>query len=63
TRLTAWLKSRDCRNSASVAQAAVEAAAAQHTSLPTQSVGCALVAKLAAAISAVNDDRCGTRRG
>jgi transposase len=56
TRLTAWLKNRGCRNSASVAQAALEAAATQHTSLPTQSVGSALVAKLAAEITAIDAD-------
>lgn len=56
TRLTVWRKSRGCRNSASVAQAALEAAAAQHTSLPTQSVGSALVAKLAAEITAIDAD-------
>jgi transposase len=62
TRLTAWLKSRGCRNSASVAQAAVDAAAAQHTSLPTQSMGSALVAKLAAEITAIDEDLAGLDR-
>ncbi|MFI7743752.1 IS110 family transposase [Kocuria rhizosphaericola] len=56
TRLTAWLKSRGCRNSASVAQTAVDAANTQHTSLATQSVGSALVAKLAAEITAIDAD-------
>ncbi len=39
-----------------MAQAAVAAAATQHTSLPTQSVGSALVAKLAAEITAIDAD-------
>ncbi|STX04983.1 IS110 family transposase [Kocuria rosea] len=56
SRLTAWLKSRGCRNSDTVAQAAVEAAAAQHTTIPTQSVGSALVAKLAAEITAIDQE-------
>lgn len=56
TRLTAWLKSRDCRNSAKVAQAAVDAAHAQHTALETEVVGSVLVAKLAARITAIDED-------
>ena len=56
TRLTAWLKSRGCRNSASVAQAAVAAATTQHTTVPTQSVGSALVAKLAAEITTIDEE-------
>jgi hypothetical protein len=39
TRLTAWLKARGCRNSAGVALKAIEAAKAQDTVLPCQSVG------------------------
>lgn len=56
TRLTAWLKNRGCRNSASVARAAVEAANAQHTTVAAQSVGSALVAKLAAEITEIDQD-------
>jgi transposase len=56
TRLTAWLKTRGCRNSASVARAAVEAAHAQHTTMPTEAVGSALVAKLAAEITVIDQD-------
>jgi transposase len=56
SRLTAWLKTRGCRNSASVARAAVEAANAQFTTMPAQSVGSALVAKLAAEITAIDQD-------
>ena len=41
TRLTAWLKKRRCRNSAAVAQKAVDAAGAPHTALATQAMGSA----------------------
>ena len=50
TQLAAWLKARGCRNSAGVAKAAVDAARTQTTTLPAQSVGSALVTKLAATI-------------
>lgn len=56
TRLSAWLKNRGCRNSASVARAAVEAANAQHATVAAQSVGSALVAKLAAQIIEIDQD-------
>lgn len=56
TRLAAWLKARGCRNSIGVAQAAVDAAHAQATELPTQTVGSTLVAKLAAQIAAIDED-------
>jgi transposase len=53
-RLAAWLKARGCRNSATVARSAVDAAHTQHTTLPTQTVGAALVARLAAEITAID---------
>ncbi|VAZ69730.1 hypothetical protein LAUMK40_05893 [Mycobacterium kansasii] len=53
-RLTAWLKARGCRNSATVAQTAVDAAHAQRSTLPTQTIGALLVARLAAEISAID---------
>ena len=56
TRLTAWLKARGCRNSAGVALKAIEAAKAQDTVLPCQSVASILVAKLAETIRAIDDD-------
>ncbi|MEX5307631.1 IS110 family transposase [Kocuria sp. CPCC 205258] len=62
TRLTAWLKDRGCRNSASVAQAAIDAANTQHTTIPTQAVGSALVATLAAAITAIDQELVGLDR-
>lgn len=55
-RLTAWLKSQGCRNSAAVAEAAVAAAHAQHTALATEAIGATLVAKLAAQITAIDTD-------
>ena len=59
-RLAAWLKARGCRNSAAVAKAAVNAAHAQATTLPAQTVGFALVTKLAAKIAAIDADLGGT---
>lgn len=56
SRLAAWLKARGARNSANVAQRAVEAAHAQTTALPSQDVGAVLVAKLAATITAIDED-------
>lgn len=55
-RLAAWLKARGCRNSQTVAQTAVDAAQAQRTTLPTQTVGALLVARLAAEITAIDDE-------
>ncbi len=56
TRLATWLKSRGCRNSARVAQIAVDAARTQTTTLPAQAIGAALVAKLATRITAIDED-------
>ncbi len=58
-RLSAWLKTRGCRNSAGVAQTALEAAHAQHIILPTQTVGAQLVARLAAQITAIDAELAG----
>jgi transposase len=46
TRLAGWLKKRGCRNSAKMAEKALQAANSQHTILPTQTTGSALVARL-----------------
>lgn len=54
TRLTAWLKKRGCRNSATVAQKAVDAAREQVTMLPTEIVAATLVSRLAAVITAID---------
>jgi transposase len=53
-RLAAWLKARGCRNSATVAQRAVDAAHAQHITLATQRTGALLVVRLAAEITAID---------
>jgi transposase len=50
SRLQTWLKHRGARNSAGVAQKAIDAANAQHSTLPTQQFGSVMVAKLAAQI-------------
>ena len=55
-RLTVWLKKRGCRNSAAVAQKAVDAANSQRTVLATQVLGSALVTKLAAEITAIDHE-------
>lgn len=56
TRLAAWLRARGCRNSAAMAEKAVAAANAQHTTLATQNVGATLVAQLAAKITALDSE-------
>ena len=56
TRLTAWLKARGCRNSAKVAQIAVDAARTQTAALPAQTIGASLVAKLAAQITTIDEN-------
>ena len=54
TRLAAWLKARGCRNSATVAQKAIDAAREQETTLPTEIVAATLVSRLAAVITAID---------
>ena len=54
SRLTTWLKSRGCRNSASVAQRALVAAHAQVSTLATERVGAQLVARLAEVITSLD---------
>src|ERR1700678_179241 len=56
TRLAAWLKARGARNSTTVAQVAVDAAQAQRSTLPTQTIGAKLVARLAAEITAIDEE-------
>ncbi|MCU1531624.1 MAG: transposase [Arthrobacter sp.] len=56
TRLAGWLRKRGCRNSAKMAEKALEAANAQHTVLPAQSTGSALVVRLAGQISATDSE-------
>ena len=54
SRLTGWLRKRGCRNSAKMAEKAVDAANAQDTILPAQSMGSALVVRLAEQVSAID---------
>ncbi|MHA7142956.1 IS110 family RNA-guided transposase [Arthrobacter sp. Sr33] len=56
TRPAAWLRKRGCRNSAKMAQKALIAANSQHTVLPTQRTGSALVNRLAEQISAIDTE-------
>ena len=56
TRLAAWLKARGCRNSATVAQKAIDAAREQETTLRTEIVAATLVSRLAAVITAIDAD-------
>lgn len=53
-RLTGWLRKRGCRNSAKMAEKALIAANSQHTVLPTQTTGSALVVRLAGQISTLD---------
>jgi transposase len=55
-RLAAWLRARGCRNSTAMADKALVAAHAQHTTLRTQATGARLVADLAAKITALDGD-------
>lgn len=55
-RLAAWLKARGARNSSTVAHLAIDAAHAQRSTLPTQTVGARLVARLAAEITAIDEE-------
>ena len=50
SRLTSWLAARKVRSAEQVATAAVEAANAQHTTVPGQDVAASIVAELAAAL-------------
>jgi transposase len=59
SRLAGWLKTRGARNSAGVAQTAVDAAKANTSVLPSEAAGSLLVAKLAATITAIDADLAG----
>lgn len=54
-RLTAWLANRSVRGADTVAATAVQAAEAQHTTLPGEDVAAQIVADLAAQILALDD--------
>ena len=50
SRLTSWLRARKVRSAEQIATAAVEAANAQHTTVPGQEVAASIVAEIAAAL-------------
>ncbi|MFJ6629985.1 IS110 family transposase [Streptomyces sp. NPDC091376] len=54
-RLTAWLAGRHVRNAETVATTALQAAGAQHTTLPGQDVAAGIVAAIATQILALDD--------
>ena len=56
SRLEAWLRHRKVRNAAAVAATAIEAANAQHTTLPGQRLAAAMVARLAKGVMALNEE-------
>jgi transposase len=53
-RLTAWLQKRKARNASAVAATAIEAANAQHTTVPGQNLAAAMVARLAKEVMALD---------
>jgi transposase len=55
-RLAQWLRHRKARNADTVAHLAVEAAAAQHTTLPGQQLAAAMVERLAKGVIALNTE-------
>jgi transposase len=55
-RLEAWLRKRKAYNASAVAAAAVEAAAAQHTTVPGQQLAAAMVARLAKEVMALDTE-------
>ncbi|MFD9339984.1 IS110 family transposase [Streptomyces sp. NPDC060028] len=55
-RLATWLKNRKVRNSELVAATAVEAAEAQHTTVPGERMAAAVVAKLAREVMALDEE-------
>jgi transposase len=55
-RLEAWLRKRKARNAAAVAATAIEAAHAQHTTVPGQRIAAAMVARLAKEVMALDTE-------
>jgi transposase len=55
-RLASWLKNRKVRNSGPVAAIAIEAAEAQHTSVPGENLAALIVAKLAKEVLALDEE-------
>ncbi|WP_410575779.1 IS110 family transposase [Amycolatopsis sp. cmx-4-61] len=55
-RIEAWLVKRKVRNAAALAQAAVDAAGAQHASLPGEKLAATMVARLAKGVMALDEE-------
>lgn len=55
-RIETWLKNRKVKGAAALAQAAVEAAQAQHTSLPGERLAASMVARLAKGVMALEEE-------
>lgn len=55
-RVETWLKNRKVKGAATLAQAAVEAAQAQHTSLPGETLAASMVARLAKGVMALEEE-------
>ena len=55
-RLEAWLRKRKARNASAVAVTAIEAANAQHTTIPGQQIAAAMVARLAKEVMALDTE-------
>jgi transposase len=56
TRLQAWLRKRKAYNATAVAATAIEAANAQHTTIPGQQIAAAMVARLAKEVMALDTE-------
>nr|WP_199813313.1 IS110 family transposase [Streptomyces aureocirculatus] len=55
-RIETWLKNRKVKGAAALAQAAVEAAQAQHTSLPGEKLAASMAARLAKGVMALEEE-------
>lgn len=55
-RIETWLAKRKVRNAAALARTAIEAAAAQHTSLPGEKLAASMVVRLAKGVTALDEE-------
>src|SRR3954454_7390365 len=55
-RIGTWLKNRKVKNAAALAETAVEAARAQHTALPGETLAAAMVARIAKGVLALDEE-------
>ncbi|WP_449344277.1 IS110 family transposase [Streptomyces malaysiensis] len=56
TRIGTWLRNRKVKNAAALAETAVEAARAQHTALPGETLAAAMVARIAKGVLALDEE-------